>query len=943
MSILQLNIPPSEPGCAESMTTDPLEDIPHLYGETEDDPRQVTPPNFWQTVLILLAATRRRTRGRRNRQQELLNQRTKGNGTDWGGIGLLFSVLFSLLLNSFAAFLLVSTVQKVQEAPPLQSVQPIAAGTLQVSYLFLTRVQVCESWDRLLNNSHPTDAVQQQWITFQQQQRKARQLLENAYATEAKEIAGREGGNADEIEQRLRSHVATHGSTGLSARPGSEYGLASPHSRGSSSGSHRAHSGLRGISRAGSLPALIGSVLLLWWLVMLVCQGEGLELDLQRGRHPMWEWLLSHPVPPGAVFFAEMMGPIAANSIYWTAPVFPAILYGIVYGPLIGLLAFFLIGIPITFAAAGLGKSLEIGILLRFPVRTRGALLGLMSWLGYSSMMLMLIGIAFLPDLLARITGYLQVLTAIQWPWLQLFLGELGERPSFVNGLAACWMLTLFLIAGSIGFCLWGASQGLSGNAGSAKVKRARSGAGNFGLAGRRWFDPLYRKELLWFLRDRGAVVQAVLIPVTAAGFQLFNLRGLLVHAGDAWNYFCGAGILFGTYFLLILGPRSLASEGQALWISLTWPRGLESLLKAKAWLWSMVSTAIVMLIFVAAAIRFPGEIWKIALVGVGWYFFSRSMAEKSVTLVTVVSESGEAQRVPSGRRWATQLGMLTFTIGIMSRQWQVAFVGIIYSLMTSAAMWQNFRARLPYLYDPWSEEQPKPPTLMNAMIAVSVMVELSAVLMGILLFTLGRNEADWARALSYSIAAVVASALTINYLNDRDVSLRDVCLWIPPPHQDEDVQQQPVSISRQISELVAWTPTLGLGILAGAILGSFGRIYQFELQHIPRIGEQLAAAHRQMHQNLGAQGALFVMAVFFAPLAEEYLFRGLLYKALDREWGGWRAILLSAAFFASYHPPLAWLPVALLGATNSWLFKKTGSLVPAILTHMIYNAVVML
>jgi len=85
------------------------------------------------------------------------------------------------------------------------------------------------------------------------------------------------------------------------------------------------------------------------------------------------------------------------------------------------------------------------------------------------------------------------------------------------------------------------------------------------------------------------------------------------------------------------------------------------------------------------------------------------------------------------------------------------------------------------------------------------------------------------------------------------------------------------------------------------------------------------------------------VMAVAFAPFAEEYLFHGLLFKALDREWGGWRAVVGSAAFFAVYHPPLSWLPVGLLGITNALLFKKTGRLAPAVILHMVYNAVVVL
>jgi len=41
--------------------------------------------------------------------------------------------------------------------------------------------------------------------------------------------------------------------------------------------------------------------------------GVMLKLDFQRRRHPMWEWLMSHPVQPTAVFMAEMLAPLASN------------------------------------------------------------------------------------------------------------------------------------------------------------------------------------------------------------------------------------------------------------------------------------------------------------------------------------------------------------------------------------------------------------------------------------------------------------------------------------------------------------------------------------------------------------------------------------------------------------------------------------------------------
>jgi len=57
------------------------------------------------------------------------------------------------------------------------------------------------------------------------------------------------------------------------------------------------------------------------------------------------------------------------------------------------------------------------------------------------------------------------------------------------------------------------------------------------------------------------------------------------------------------------------------------------------------------------------------------------------------------------------------------------------------------------------------------------------------------------------------------------------------------------------------------------------------------------------MAKLYGLRISYAIMAVGFAPFDEEYLFRGLLFRALDREWGGWTAVVGSAAFFAVYHP----------------------------------------
>ena len=866
-----------------------------------------TPPSFWRTVGILLRTARKRATGRQRRQQELLNSRAKKSTTDWSFLGIFFGILLMAAVNIMAAFAINLAVQAAQRT------QVSLQGKIVVSQDFLNSVRIMITHQSMPGHEYPV-------------------FLHPDYEGEAKQIARHTKGSAKQIQERILDSIALRNGADLVSE-----GEIAP--------------GLKALPKTGRLTAFVGSAFLALWFVMLVFQGEGLELDFQRRRHPMWEWLYSHPIPTGAIFLAEMISPLAANPIYWTGLLFAGFLYGIAYDPLIGLAAALLIGIPITVAAACLGKALEIGVILRFPPRTRGGLVGLMSWAGYATMMFFLVGLYIVSKLIAGLAPLLKIFTFIPWPWLGLFLGANTTGGfSFPLGLATCWAVSGCIIAAAVAFSVWGTQRGIAGQFAKADPAPSanRKGAPRFGR------EPLYRKEFLWFIRDRSAIVQTILIPLTVAGYQAFNMRFLTQHAAEAWNYLCGAAILFGTYFLWVLGPKSLTSEGSALWIALTWPRGLESLLKAKAWLWTLISSGLVTIILVFACFLFPHEIWKIALVAVAWYIFGRSMAEKSVTLVTVTSESGEVQKIPSGRRWAAQLGMLTFAIGICTQQWHIAVMGIVYSWITAAAMWQNFRAHLPFLYDPWGETLPKPPTLMHAMIAISILIEVGAIVSSISLAVLGRDNLAIAQAFGYAVCAVGVMIGMTHFLSNREVTADQVWLWKPDVAPNPNAGKYdwlyappPEPFLKRYGLLdLQLIPAMLMGAAGGLALGMLARGYQLLLLHLPATQEIMHKAQQTMAENPDLRTSYFVMAVFFAPFAEEFLFRGLLFRALDREWQGkwhgWLPVLASAAFFAIYHQPLAWLPVGLLGVTNAWLFKKTGKLYPCVLLHMIYNAVVL-
>ncbi len=85
----------------------------------------------------------------------------------------------------------------------------------------------------------------------------------------------------------------------------------------------------------------------------------------------------------------------------------------------------------------------------------------------------------------------------------------------------------------------------------------------------------------------------------------------------------------------------------------------------------------------------------------------------------------------------------------------------------------------------------------------------------------------------------------------------------------------------------------------------------------------------------------LIAGAVIVAPVAEELFFRGLIQTGLKKLLRSrWLAIAGTGLIFGAIHwQPDAVLALAALGAAMGFLYEKTGSLVPAILVHALFNA----
>jgi membrane protease YdiL (CAAX protease family) len=114
-------------------------------------------------------------------------------------------------------------------------------------------------------------------------------------------------------------------------------------------------------------------------------------------------------------------------------------------------------------------------------------------------------------------------------------------------------------------------------------------------------------------------------------------------------------------------------------------------------------------------------------------------------------------------------------------------------------------------------------------------------------------------------------------------------------------------------------------------------------MQLVPIPPESLHPFERVTRTPLGRL-ALSLLAVASAPLLEEFVFRGLMQRPLERRWGPRAAISVTAAVFALFHF-LPWIfPVhLLLGLAFGFAVYATRSIWAGVILHAANNAVALL
>ncbi|HEY3320653.1 MAG TPA: type II CAAX endopeptidase family protein [Planctomycetota bacterium] len=867
------------------------------------------PPSVFRAIAILCkAALRRRlnrfshnmNRALRKKKADAPEKRTATARRSRGSVlGMLFLGGIFLLNGTMVCSLFLGRLS-----------QAITDRDAARTYVLVDR-HVYQQLETVANSLHIAD----QWPEGSSERSKGRQQwlehLDKVFAQEGRIIQSPEPERPAQIAQ-LRSVFVEKGLGGFRAR---QRGAAALWECSATPGKPLAHA-------LGMTYLLLGAALTL----MMLGQHQ------QHIGTTDWsmEWLYTLPVPARVIFLSQIAELVAGNFFnlfitfplslmmcitvgmgWWSAPV--ALLVTLYTGALIGCLH--------TIAETWFKKTFAAGRLrnIQACIVVLGTLVFfVLMWLACSEAG---------PVYLVHACSYFPAIAL----WNPFSLPALFSEGSLAWGLIGAIMLMVATVAVllSTRVCERLVAGGLIRAGGAYEGVRKE---GSLATAPARslpnWMRGISGKELRLLLRDRTFLVQALLMPVLILGFQIAINPQLL--RGAAGNIQHGATLAYGlgAYVLAFSAFNVLAVEGQALWLLYTFPRDICTILLQKAILWSAFAVLYTLVTLAVCAAYNPALNWSAlsfgvtALVGVVIYAF---IAAGLGALATEPFELELQRRVDPMMMQLYLLLAAMYAHAIYSPLIWTKVVQVILSILLALALWQKVRERIPYLLDP-TESPPPSIGLSDGLIAALAFFVLQGIT-ALLIFAADPSMPDGAKVLiAFLSAGLLVTTLTLYIYWRAKVprlwSTLGFCAAKDGP---------PASFLRSIAT----------GVGCGLVASVFAVLYLWCLEHSDLLRALRDQTPRFLPRDDSSAWWLAGLAVFAAPLFEEYIFRGLVYRGMRSTMRPAVAILASAAIFAIVHPPISALPVFVLGAMAAVAFEKSRLIIAPILAHMVYNAVV--
>lgn len=145
--------------------------------------------------------------------------------------------------------------------------------------------------------------------------------------------------------------------------------------------------------------------------------------------------------------------------------------------------------------------------------------------------------------------------------------------------------------------------------------------------------------------------------------------------------------------------------------------------------------------------------------------------------------------------------------------------------------------------------------------------------------------------------------------------------------------------------------PALGRSLLLALALGIAAPVFDAALHALLELlAVELPPVQELIQQWIDETDALPLLVldiVILTPIAEELLFRGVLFQGLAGRWGVWASAIVSSALFGLAHMESTGLDsvflvlsTGLFGLGCAWLLHRRRTLLAPIAAHMVVNAI---
>ena len=277
----------------------------------------------------------------------------------------------------------------------------------------------------------------------------------------------------------------------------------------------------------------------------------------------------------------------------------------------------------------------------------------------------------------------------------------------------------------------------------------------------------------------------------------------------------------------------------------------------------------------------------------------------------------GNARKVGAGFVYLYLLLVGLYAYAIYAESVWPKMAQVALCVLVAIAIWRKVRDRMPFLLDP-TEGPPPSIGLSDGLIAAFCFFSVQ----GLLQLALAFSDADTLgpggrTAVAYAVAGGIVTTLAVLIFAIKKKAH-------PPPARR-------VTAARALLEGVGW----GLGAAA------FGLAYLWAARSIAPLRASIEDASRWLSSEGPGEFLLAGLLIVVAPVFEEYLFRGLVFRGMLRSLNPTAAVLASAAIFAMVHPRIWVVPVFVLGVAAALSYRRTGRLGAPILAHMIYSTAV--